>query len=153
MNKKIIKWILAILWMIFIFVMSTNIGSASNTIHVLKQITLKIPFIKVENLSTEDKVLLLNMINFILRKSAHVGEYFILSILLVSLVKEYEIKRNKIIFVVISCSFIYATFDEIHQLFVISRTGNTKDVIFDVLGAFFGTLICFISYKKRLRSF
>lgn len=139
--KKIIKLVLVLIWMAFIFMMSTNIGSNENTIGLFEKILYMFP------LKIDDN--LFQLLHFIFRKGAHIFEYFILGILLISLLKEYRLKRNKIILITIEIAFIFACFDEVHQCFVLSRSGNVFDIGYDFVGAFFSSFLYYILYKKK----
>lgn len=153
MKKKVIKWFLVILWCIFIFTMSTDVGSSSNTSSFLQEFLSQTNFLNFNLWTLEDQNLVLTSINFFIRKGAHIGEYFILAILLVSLIKEYHVQKGKIIFLSLMISFLYASFDELHQMFLLSRTGTFKDVFYDFVGSILGTLICFITYERYIESF
>lgn len=70
------------------------------------------------------------------RKVAHFSIYLILGILVYILIEEYNIKN--IIIISLMLCIIYALTDEIHQLFVVGRSGNIKDVVIDSIGSFVG---------------
>ena len=80
--------------------------------------------------------------HFIFFKSLHVLEYSILAILLF-----FAILKNKqtIIF-----AYLYALSDEVHQTFVIGRSGRLKDTIFDLLGIIIGLLI--LKQLRKIKS-
>ena len=80
-KKKLIKWLMLLLWMLVIFIFSSQPHSGETTKSIIEQI---MPNIKTNSL--------LDMINFIVRKSAHITEYFILTLLIISLLKEYTKK-------------------------------------------------------------
>jgi VanZ family protein len=73
--------------------------------------------------------------DFILRKIAHVLEYFILTALLFRAFKgSFILSANQIIFLPVILSFFYALTDEFHQTFITTRSGNIFDVMIDSLG-------------------
>ena len=124
MNKsKILKLIILILWMGIIFYFSNQPNSGQVTHDIIE-----------ETITTVKTETFIDIINFIIRKSAHLIEYFILTILFVSLYKEYANNKNKIIIISIISCFLYACTDEIHQLFIIGRTGQFIDVLIDTIG-------------------
>lgn len=89
------------------------------------------------------------IIIILVRKSAHIFEFLILGIFTILLIKEYKVKDEKTISVLIC--FIIALFDELHQLFVIGRNGNIIDVLYDLTGSYIGIIILKVIYlKKRL---
>ena len=71
----------------------------------------------------------------ILRKFAHITEYFILTFLLYRAIKKsFALSPSYLIFWPFILSFLYAISDEIHQNFVPTRSGNIGDVLIDALG-------------------
>ena len=82
-----------------------------------------------------------------IRKIAHVTEYFILGILVISLLYDFNINKKATISILIC--IIFATMDEFHQLFVDGRTGRFVDVIIDSIGFGVGILIYSKIKKKK----
>ncbi len=81
--------------------------------------------------------------DFWTRKPAHIAEYALLSALIYrALSKTTKIK--KLFIYTFIFTLLYAISDEIHQHFVINRTGKITDVLFDTAGTLLGILI----YKK-----
>ncbi len=70
--------------------------------------------------------------DFILRKFAHISEFFILTILFYRAVKK-TIFENPV-FAAAIFSLLYAVSDEVHQLFVPGRAGKIEDVMIDGVG-------------------
>ena len=139
MNKrKCIKWVCLLTWMLVIFLFSHQPHSGQATHSILEKI---IPVLK-EKEYTET-------INFIIRKIAHLTEYFILAFFMNSLLKEYKITSTKRHIYTILLCLLYACTDEVHQLFVIGRTGNWKDCIVDTIGSTLYILIKKINNKNN----
>ena len=136
--KKYISLIVLILWMIFIFIMShtSSIDSSNQSGFIVNFINNILHIDDVELLET------------LIRKSAHLFEYFVLGILMINCLRKYNIK-NYILISIILC-FTYACTDEIHQLFIPGRDGNIKDVIIDTLGSFIG-IITYKYCKKDIK--
>lgn len=90
-----------------------------------------------------------DFLSFLTRKAAHIIAYFILGILLYSIIKTYKLttKRTIVLCIVLAC--FYAIFDEIHQLFVPGRSGEIRDVLIDTVAASAGVGIYYISSKIR----
>jgi VanZ family protein len=91
------------------------------------------------------------LVHHLVRKSAHFAEYAILSALwfralCLGLPSLWQI-RWALIGVVISLSV--AVFDELHQSFVPSRTGNARDVLLDLCGALFAQLLIWYAVRRR----
>lgn len=137
-KKKLIKWLMLLLWMLVIFLFSSQPHSGEATKSIIENI---IPNIKTNSL--------LDMINFIVRKSAHVTEYFILALLTISLLKEYTKKERTILLSSIIFCFIYAMTDEYHQSFVPGRSSLFRDVLIDTSGS----LIALLGYYFYLKKF
>lgn len=134
--KKLIKLLLLIAWIVLIFMLSNLNGKASTgQSNVLVNIAYKITHI--------DKDILIPII----RKTAHVTEYFILFILIYINIKEYKIKD--IYKVSILLSIIYALFDECHQLFINERSGKVTDVLIDSIGIILGYIL--IKYVTNIK--
>lgn len=134
MTKNKISLLLVILWMIFIFVMSSfDASSSSNQSNFIVDIITSIINIK----DTE-------LLSFIIRKLAHFTEYFILGILVINLITKYD---KKIIIAILLC-IIYATSDEIHQIFVPGRSCQITDIMIDSLGSIMGVYLYKLITKK-----
>lgn len=77
-----------------------------------------------------------NWQDFLLKKTAHFVEYFILSLLLFrSLNQTTRLSKFKVVTVSFFFSVIYALSDEYHQSFVPGRGPHIRDVFIDTLGA------------------
>jgi len=73
----------------------------------------------------------------------HIIEFSILSILLsCSISPTYKYKNRREVFIMaFVITTLYGLSDEIHQSFVLGRTCSIEDFIFDMVGAFIGSLI------------
>ncbi len=76
--------------------------------------------------------------DFILKKTAHMVEYAILTILLYRAFKENGTTKRKAAVYSVIISAIYAGTDEYHQSFTPGRQPTVRDVIFDTIGASLG---------------
>lgn len=90
-----------------------------------------------------------DILSFIIRKLAHITEYFILGLLTINCLKDYKIK-NIFIVSMLFC-ILYSCTDEFHQLFVSGRSGSIKDVMIDSIGIIFGIAIYKLLNKKNYR--
>ena len=149
--KKIIKILLIVLWMMFIFHMShqpatVSAGQSGRLINML----INMPVIG----SVVSPILTSSIGEFVIRKSAHMFLYFILAILTFKLVyrKEKDFD-NKIIIkkllISLAIVFIYACTDEFHQLFIPGRSGELRDIMVDTAGGCIGLCIMWIYTKMR----
>lgn len=134
MIKNKISLLLVILWMIFIFVMSSfDATSSSNQSNFIVDIITSIINIKD-----------IELLSLIIRKLAHFIEYFILGILVINFITRYD---KKIIIAILLC-IIYATSDEIHQIFVPGRSCQIIDIMIDSLGSIMGIYLYKLITKK-----
>lgn len=76
--------------------------------------------------------------NFLVFKSLHVIEYAVLTLLnTLAIVKNNtHITFRKAVLVAALLALAYAASDEMHQLYVPTRTGNIRDVLVDSIGIF-----------------
>lgn len=147
MNKwKSINWILLIIWMIFIYMMSNQPATVSDSQSGAVIVLLSKIGINMNSIFGQ-------LANFAVRKSAHFIEYMILAFLIFNVVNLYFNIKQVIIMSIIFTS-IYAATDEFHQLFVPGREGAIRDVIIDTCGGVTLILIrifikCFLNKKKN----
>jgi VanZ family protein len=109
-----------------------------------------VPFLRwlKPDISTEA----LAQIHFVMRKLGHIFEYGILAMLLWRAVLGGSNLRLKMAFVFgavwLACG-IFAISDELHQLFVPSRTSASSDVLVDICGALIGLAICWVFAARK----
>jgi len=83
-----------------------------------------------------------NIIHFLIRKSAHLAEYFILGALMFRAARGGRGGwRGRWAATAVGLAASVAAIDEWHQLFVPSRTGTALDVVIDVAGAAVAQLV------------
>lgn len=158
--KKSIFAVLIVIWMLFIFLMSSqNAEVSSNTSGSTIKVVLSI-VPKFNEQPKEVQVNIVESLQFIGRKSAHFIGYMILGILSMLLFLQIKYINKKPQFALLLCA-IYAISDEIHQLFVPGRAGQVRDVLIDSSGSLVGIAIVLIfikllemkrSRKKRIKS-
>ena len=140
-NKKLVlAWTLLILWMLFIFIMSSFNGVMSSN----QSESIAVLIYNLFDISDTEKV------SFIVRKCAHVSEFFILGILVINLVSKYNVKH--IYFISFIICVLYSSSDEFHQLFVPGRSGEARDVLIDTLGACLGVSFYYLVFRKKKMS-
>lgn len=136
MKKKIYP-ILIVLWMCFIFYMSAQPATVSSAqsggfISFLSPI----PFVG----DIVSYLMDIKIGEFIIRKSAHMFLFFVLAIL-IYLYKYNKVNILKTCAIAFLLTFLYACTDEFHQLFVLGRSGEIRDVMVDSTGAFIGVIV------------
>lgn len=155
-KKKFLSWVPVLLWMLIIFSLSAqpameSNGLSKNVTKIIIEIIGKIIPFEIESSTAAD---LVSQFNHIVRKFAHFSAYLILGILVINAFHKCGIKGYKLfVFSIIFC-IVYASSDEIHQLFVPGRGCQLKDVIIDSMGALTGIviyeiLIIFVSRRKN----
>ncbi|MDP2044112.1 MAG: VanZ family protein [Candidatus Omnitrophota bacterium] len=73
--------------------------------------------------------------DFLLRKIAHISEYFILTFLLYRAFRDsFNMNAFRLFMYPAAFSFLYAMSDEIHQYFVLNRNCSIQDVLIDGIG-------------------
>ena len=149
--KKTIFAVLLVLWMGFIFSMSSeNAEKSSNTSgQTIRVVLSAVP--GFEEQPEEVKVNIIEKLQFIVRKSAHFIGYMILGILASGLILYYGNINKKYLLAFLIC-VIYAISDEIHQLFVPGRSGQVRDVLIDSAGSLLG-IILVMAFEKLLIKF
>lgn len=141
MKKKYFKWICVLIWMLVIFLFSSQNGSSSNNnnrfvIDLLKSIGINLD------------VIMGGIDDFIIRKLAHMTEYFILFSLLYNAVSE-KFSLYKALTLSLVLTFIYASSDEFHQSFIPGRGPSFRDVMIDTGGG--SIALCLLLLKNKLK--
>lgn len=137
MKNKKLNIILVIIWMIFIFIMSSfNSNESSNQSNFIVNILSNI--FNISNIE---------ILSLIVRKLAHFIEYTILGILVYNLIYSY----NKKIYISTIICIIYAISDEIHQLFVPGRSCQILDILIDSMGSVTGIILLYILYRHKFK--
>lgn len=142
-TKELLKYkdkvliVLAIIWMGVIFMFSAQVSdeSKSSSNKVTSAVVNTVISIKKENISEEKRQKIIEDKTFIVRKTAHFTEYFILGLILILFLQTKEKLTAKYIILAIIFCVLYATSDEIHQLFVDGRSCKIMDIIIDTCGS------------------
>lgn len=183
MKAKIITLSAVIIIMCVIFMYSSQEGvrSDESSLSIVDEV-VELYEVVNEQLNREpinNKEELSNRMNRIIRKSAHVFVYTLLSFFTtihistyyneelinmkydkgkgikkqVNQTKQIKVNKTKWILVISSIiTFLYACSDELHQHFVEGRSGNIVDVGIDSIGIILGVTLFLILYKLILRT-
>ncbi|MFV0395606.1 MAG: VanZ family protein [Coprobacillaceae bacterium] len=139
--KKHKYLILTIIWMLYIFYMSHQIGAvSSNSSSTVANTFLN--FIPLPDSFTYT-------LETIIRKTAHILEYAILTWLVFQTIKPYSKYVYQLSFII---AIGYACTDELHQYFIPGRTALITDVFIDSIGIIIILLILHLYYKKKRTS-
>ncbi len=155
--KKYFKWIFliaAIMWMCVIFWFSAQPAVESTQMSMTfgkKICSIFVP--GYSKLDSEEQYKIAKNIEFPVRKSAHASEYAFLAILWYGYFKykfQKKLIKARFIFPWLIAT-LYAATDEIHQLFVVGRSCQLRDVMIDSTGAVVGIFIVYLISYRLLR--
>ena len=145
MNRLAIEyWMPLILWLVVIFIFSTDAFASSETSRVITP-ALQVLF---PWLSTQQ----LEFWHAVLRKLGHITEYFILAALTHRVLKQYKSDLIQAKLRTLSFAVFVGAFDELHQAFTFFRTASPADIGYDCLGAVTALLLITTYEFRRLRT-
>jgi VanZ family protein len=130
-------WLPVVLWMAFIFLMSSELGSATHTSRIIEPL---VQWIKPD--ATPEQF---EFVHFVVRKLAHLTEYAVLGLLVFrALKRSRRSPATKFSWQTAGLTLLiaaaYAATDEWHQTFVPGRTPAFGDVLIDSSGALISLL-------------
>ena len=145
MARWLKSWFPLIIWMGFIFMGSTDSGSAGHTSGFIEPLLHWL----MPGFSKET----IDHIHFLIRKCAHITEYAILGGLALRAIApgrslSFAGKRWRIAGAALALTALYAASDEYHQSFVPSRGASVQDVFIDSCGACVGIGVILL-WRKR----
>lgn len=148
MLRKTTSIIILLLWMTVIFMFSSSGSVKSNDTSgkvISSAISVKDKVTSKET-KPEAKKKIVKKLNYSVRKSAHVFEYFVLGVLALNVFDAFNVKR-KVLFAIILC-ILYASSDEFHQLFT-GRTASVTDVLLDSVASIVGIYLLNFIFSRR----
>jgi VanZ family protein len=121
------RWWPALLWAVVISTFSTGVFTSDNTSRII------VPLLHWLFPHASDDTLFL--LHHFIRKTGHVAEYFILSLLLLRGIRAGQ-RGARLAWAVVAIVIVaaYASLDEFHQSFVPGRTAAVSDVLLDTAG-------------------
>jgi VanZ family protein len=136
------RWLPVVLWMGFIFAMSTGLGSPTHSSRLVQPILSWI-----EPGASHEQF---EFVHLLVRKAAHLAEYAMLGILVLRAIRGVpgspKISTRELMRT-LAIVAVYAAIDEFHQRFVIERTPAIGDVVIDTCGGILGMAAsCFFQY-------
>lgn len=140
--QKFRYWVPVIMAMVYIYWMSTDAFALPRTSRIIEPI---IRFFS-PHISRSDML----MIHGVIRKLAHVTEYFILGILLFRAFRAGSQERRWWRWALSSLAVValYAAGDEMHQYYVSTRTASLVDVGYDMLGGVLAQCVSIVWYGQ-----
>jgi VanZ family protein len=135
---------LVILWALVIFMFSTRTFTPENTSRIITPI--------LHWLFPHATPYFIARMNHLVRKGAHVFEYFIFSLLLLSAIRDGRAWRLKWAFLAVAIVFVYACSDEFHQMFVPGRGPAFRDVMLDTFAGILAQIAVWVWLTINSRS-
>ncbi|MGB6483403.1 MAG: VanZ family protein [Candidatus Acidiferrales bacterium] len=123
----------AILWAAVIFTFSTHFFTGENTSRVITPL--------IRWLFPHATPHFLDRANHIVRKGAHVFEYFVFSLLLLHAIRNRRSWKLEWALAVVVIVFAFACSDEFHQIFVPGRGASFHDVMLDTFAGILAQMI------------
>lgn len=126
--------VLLVVWMIVVFGLSNQNGEQSGGLSR-----------KVANFFARGDTVQAERLEPIIRKVAHMTEYATGGMIFYGILLTYpKSSRRKKVILSLAFVILYASTDEIHQLFISERSGSVKDVFIDTFGGVLGIFAMFI---------
>lgn len=147
--RKLIGWILVILWCGVIFFFSAEDRSVSHDRSSRIKETVEKVIVKVID-EKEINVNLRGRLEYYVRKTGHLVEYFILAVLVCNALWISGLRGVKLYSVTFYMSVVYASLDEFHQSFVPGRGPQVEDVLLDGVGVVIGIIASFMILRRRI---
>lgn len=144
---RIVITTITALWMTLIFSFSGQNGSVSSGVSnsFIERTIVKVYHIFDNECTLEEEKEIIDTFSFPIRKLAHFSVYFVLGMLSFFIMRAFDIERDFLYFAILFC-FLFAMSDEIHQLFVMGRSGQFKDVLIDTFGSLISILFFYYRY-------
>lgn len=125
LNKKAFFTIAVILWMILIFWFSAQPADGSDKMSLSVGGAIGRIFVSdFDNWTSEEQMEFAERINYPVRKMAHMTEYAVFTMLLMGMYGAYKKSSKRQIIYSLLSAMAYVATDEIHQLFVVGRSGQ-----------------------------
>lgn len=156
-KRRLLLFIPVLIWMVVIFMFSSDNGSISSmqSGRVSYMVASAVDSVFRLDMSDVERLDFSHSLSYLVRKTAHFSEYFILGLLLYAAIsvnfgsvlasmdadRRFLRKIKLRYFVPVVVVFGYAGTDELHQYFVPDRCCSFKDVLIDTAGGLTGILI------------
>ena len=140
MMKRWVTGLLLVVWMAVIFAFSNQVAeeSAQSSQTVAYQIASWQNKVFQLEKGEEELVAQADSMQFSIRKCAHMCEYAVLAVLFFLHLGCYPLDRKWAVALAWAFTVCYAALDEGHQLLVMGRSGEMRDVCIDGIGGLIG---------------
>jgi VanZ family protein len=141
-----------VLWGRLIFGFSAQKATTSSGLseRVCYAIADEINHFRQEALTEKEVQELTDKLQLPVRKCAHMTEYGVLALLLFNMLCAFGAKGKRRFALALMLVFLYASTDEIHQLYVPGRSGQFTDVLIDTAGGL--VMLLLIAAVCRIRA-
>ena len=152
-------WLPVIIWAAVIFGLSSQPYQKQDLRPLIdnhinqEQVQQKLQDVKVSYAGKEVSVYTVGVsgfIEFLIRKGAHLTEYFILGFLVYRALNTKSWKKYWVFITALFLVNLYAASDEFHQVFTYNRTPHIADVILDSAGGLIGITIALLFYFRKV---
>ena len=145
LQKFLIYWLPLFGWLGIIFTASSDTQSAHHSSTLFEPL-MRWLFPSMSQAHIEQ-------LHYAFRKCCHMTEFAVLAVLMWRAIRQPQRndRRNwrwDEAGLALSLVFLYAASDELHQVFIPSRTGQISDVVVDVLGGAIGLTLLWLAGKK-----
>lgn len=145
MGKKfrILAFIPMLIMMGIIWGFSANSGEESSvqSLGIVYKIIDVVEEIQGKEFTPEERISMEEYIHTPIRKCAHMTEYLVFALTVAFPLCLYMSSKKRVQWTTFCYCTLYATLDEVHQLYVPERSGQVTDVIVDGVGVAIGVLI------------
>lgn len=150
---KVLAWLLFLTISVTIFVFSHQPAEQSAKVSqtVLTEILEKVVS-GYKEMPKAEQERLIKTYHSVIRKAAHLGIYALWGWSFSLLLFLYGKRKRTIAAMVLCGGFLYAGFDELHQIFSNGRAARLFDVLIDISGTGLGFL-CFFLFRRILNYF
>ena len=149
MNKilyRIVTGILVVMWMGLIFSFSNQPADESSKVSggLCHRIVCSVSDTFHLQLTDEQTEQIAEVIEYPVRKAAHMTEYAILGLLSFAFYNGFEALKKRNYLYALFTAAIYAATDEFHQYFIPGRSAEVHDVLIDTAGAAIALLLLYL---------
>jgi VanZ family protein len=137
---KYLSFVVLLSWLYFIFSFSSEQATVSSS-----HSNAIVEFLSGKSVHSE------SVWTHYIRKSAHFVMYFVLGAIVMLNIKLNARLSTKLAILAWFFCFMYAISDEFHQLYVVGRSGQLKDVAIDSLAAAISIIVTYVFWRTHVK--
>ncbi len=148
---RILVWIPVIVIACSIFGFSSQQGEESSGLseRAAKVFLHVADEVHIVTLTPDNEATYIENLQTPIRKTAHMTEYMIFTFSLLAALWVWGVRNRKLYVLAFLLVVLFASSDEIHQLFVPGRSGRATDVLIDSVGSMIGLFLVHLTVGKR----